>query len=47
MVGSAIIRKLLSLGYTNLLGSYYSRMPDASVFSSGPGAQMPAELRLV
>ncbi len=34
MVGSAIIRKLLSMGYTNLVGSYHSRMPDASIFLS-------------
>jgi GDP-L-fucose synthase len=32
MVGSAIVRKLLAMGYTNLSGSYHSRQPDASAF---------------
>lgn len=32
MVGSAIIRRLLDLGYTNLIGSYHSRHPDAKRF---------------
>ena len=47
MVGSAIIRKLLSLGYSNLLGSYHSRMPDAAFFTSSLGAQKPAGLCLI
>lgn len=32
MVGSAIIRKLLSSGYTNIVSSYRSRSPEASAF---------------
>ncbi|HSO20525.1 MAG TPA: GDP-L-fucose synthase [Desulfosarcina sp.] len=47
MVGSAIVRRLLSMGYTNLLGSCHSRMPDPAVFSGVTGAQLPAGLRLV
>jgi GDP-L-fucose synthase len=30
MVGSAIIRKLLDSGYTNLISNYHKRMPSAS-----------------
>lgn len=30
MVGSAIVRRLVDLGYTNLLGSYHSRRPVAA-----------------
>jgi len=33
MVGSAIARKLLSLGYNNILGTYHSHLPDNAVFS--------------
>ncbi len=33
MVGSAITRKLLSLGYKNILGTYHSHLPDNAVFS--------------
>jgi GDP-L-fucose synthase len=32
MVGSAIIRRLLAMGYTNISGSYHSRRPDATTF---------------
>ena len=32
MVGSAIIRRLLSLGYTNILGTYHRHMPDGAFF---------------
>jgi len=48
MVGSAIIRKLIDSGYTNLVGSYHSRMPDGSTFflDKNNGA-LPPELRLV
>jgi len=35
MVGSAIVRRLLSSGYTNLIGSYRSSRPDAGRFTSG------------
>ena len=48
MVGSAIIRKLLCLGYTNLLGSYHTHKPDASLFSDAfDRAGMPRQLKLV
>jgi GDP-L-fucose synthase len=48
MVGSAIIRKLLRLGYTNLLGSYHTHKPGASLFSDeSDQAGMPRQLRLV
>ena len=48
MVGSAIIRKLLSMGYSNLLGSYHSRMPDAATFlNDHAGAGVPKGLKLV
>ena len=46
MVGSAIIRRLLSLGYTNLIGSYHHRRPDASWFSNHTG-EIPEGLKLV
>ncbi|WP_319405953.1 GDP-L-fucose synthase [uncultured Desulfosarcina sp.] len=32
MVGSAIIRRLLAMGYMNISGSYHSRRPDAATF---------------
>ena len=48
MVGSAIVRKLLSMGYTNLLGSYHSRMPAAAIFSNGNAdGTMPQGLKLL
>jgi len=48
MVGSAIVRRLLAKGYTNLLGSYHSGIPDAGLFSDGHDNQeMPEGLRLV
>jgi GDP-L-fucose synthase len=47
MVGSAIIRKLLSLGYTNLTGSFHTRKPDAAMFSGGPEKAIPEGLKLV
>lgn len=31
MVGSAIIRALIKAGYTNIIGSYHSRKPDAAL----------------
>jgi GDP-L-fucose synthase len=33
MVGSAIIRKLLELGFTNILGSYHRQLPDISAIT--------------
>ena len=48
MVGSAIIRRLLDLGYTNLVGSYHSRKPVAATFlRGGQGQEIPAALKLV
>lgn len=47
MVGSAIIRKLLSLGYTNLIGSFHTRKPDAAMFSRGTEKAIPEGLKLV
>jgi GDP-L-fucose synthase len=47
MVGSAIIRKLLSLGYTNLIGSFHTRPPDAAMFSGGTEKAIPEGLKLV
>jgi GDP-L-fucose synthase len=32
MVGSAIIRRLLSMGHTNLVGTYHTRLPNAATF---------------
>ena len=42
MVGSAIIRSLLSKGYTNLIGSYHSKMPDE--FTGQPLEQVRLDL---
>jgi GDP-L-fucose synthase len=48
MVGSAIVRKLLALGYTNLLGSYHARRPDAAVFLAGEDNRgLPDVLQLI
>lgn len=48
MVGSAIIRKLLSLEYTNILGTYHSHMPDSTIFKQDDNpANMPEVLKLV
>ena len=48
MVGSAIIRKLLSLGYTSLVGSYHSKKPDGSTFLQANGEVEPRDaLKLV
>jgi GDP-L-fucose synthase len=47
MVGSAIIRKLLSMGYANLLGSYHSHKPDTATFSDDQAqAGMSAGVKL-
>ena len=47
MVGSAIIRKLFSMGYTNLVGSYHSTKPDAKSFLKSADDGMLNNLRLV
>lgn len=48
MVGSAIIRKLLAMGYTSLVGSYHSSVPDPTLFSCGAAdGKMPRGLTLV
>ncbi len=47
MVGSALIRKLLALGYSNIVGSFHSSRPDASVFLMGDSHQgIPEGLKL-
>ena len=43
MVGSAIVRRLLAAGYTNLVGSYHSHKPDADRFVIDEGASRLAE----
>ena len=48
MVGSAIVRKLLSMGYTRLLGSYHARRPDAATFLAGSrNRALPDALQLI
>jgi len=48
MVGSAIIRRLLSLGYTNILGTYHTHMPDGTIFMQDNNpAVMPEALKMV
>ena len=48
MVGSAIVRRLQSLGYTNILGTYHSRMPDGAIFMQDDNpAVMPEAIKLV
>jgi GDP-L-fucose synthase len=48
MVGSAIIRKLLSMGHTHILGTYHSHMPDNAIFSQDDSpAELPEGLNLV
>jgi GDP-L-fucose synthase len=48
MAGSAITRKLLSMGHTNLVGTYHLRKPAANFFSDDAGTnEMPAGLSLV
>ena len=36
MVGSAIIRKLIDLGYTNIISSYHHKKPGASLYTMDP-----------
>lgn len=48
MVGSAIVRKLLASGYTNLIGSYNRQMPDARrFFLAQTQDKLPPDLQLV
>lgn len=47
MVGSAIVRKLLTFGYTNLIGSYNSSPPEPKLFSNSNDNNMPEELQLI
>ncbi|MBT8339728.1 MAG: GDP-L-fucose synthase [Desulfatitalea sp.] len=48
MVGSAIIRKLLSQGHTHLIGSYHNRLPDPGKFLlNDPAEGIPPGLQLV
>mgnify|MGYP001042434500 CR=1 FL=1 len=48
MVGSAIVRKLLALGYANLVGSYHARRPDAALFVAGrDNPALPDALQLI
>ena len=48
MVGCAIIRKLLSMGYTNILGTYHSHVPDTAIFLQDDNpADLPKGLKLV
>jgi GDP-L-fucose synthase len=47
MVGSAIVRKLLSLGYTNLVGSFHSRRPGEDAFLNRNRADISDGLTLV
>ena len=42
MVGSALVRNLLSSGYSNLVGSYHSHPPDRRMFSSGRSNREPS-----
>ncbi len=43
MVGSAIIRKLLSLGHTNVIGTYHTHMPDGTIFTRDQNRAVPLE----
>ena len=48
MVGSAIIRQLLSVGYSNVLGTYHSHMPEGIIFvQNGNPEKTPEGLTLV
>ncbi|WP_319526429.1 GDP-L-fucose synthase [uncultured Desulfosarcina sp.] len=48
MVGSAIVRKLLVKGYTNLIGSYHSNVPTADFFSYENGDEgIQSQLKLI
>jgi len=47
-VGSAIVRRLLQRGYSQIVGSYHSRQPDVRIFASGETQpQKPSALKLV
>lgn len=48
MVGSAIVRRLLVLGYTDLIGTYHSHRPAPETFQHpNGGVQNPAAVHLV
>jgi GDP-L-fucose synthase len=47
MVGSAIIRKLLAMGYTNMVGSYHAHMPDTATFLESRAKGAVKGLKLV
>jgi GDP-L-fucose synthase len=47
MVGSAIVRRLLAMGYANLVGSYHSQMPNAATFLKKPATGGIPGLKLV
>jgi len=49
MVGSAIVRRLLQRGYSQILGSYHSRQPDIPIFAWGESEPQtkPTALKLV
>lgn len=47
MVGSALIRKLLSSGYTNIVGSYHSRVPNYGPIPSEKAVGGPAPINLL
>lgn len=47
MVGSAIVRKLLALGYSDLVGSYHTHMPEAGTFGEHRTNGAVEGLRLV
>ncbi|BBO77633.1 GDP-L-fucose synthase [Desulfosarcina widdelii] len=47
MVGSAIVRRLLELGYSRIVGSYHSRQPDARIFRPVENEPQKTTLQLV
>ena len=47
MVGSALIRKLLTLGYSRLVGNFHSHQPDADLFTESNPTVPPNALKLV
>ncbi len=48
MVGSAIIRKLISIGHENIVGSYHSRRPEPEYLQFNQNApMMPRQVRLL
>jgi GDP-L-fucose synthase len=48
MVGSALVRKLLDFGFTNIVGSYHRHSPNISAITLGENTQhRPADLKLI